>query len=54
MKGGQVIERNMRNTFLQKSCRKSGSGTNSRSLFAFKKGLCELKASGLQLGFNIL
>ena len=46
MKFGQLIEFNKINIFLQKSCRKGGRQTSSRSLF-------EVKVSGLRLSFNI-
>ena len=56
MKFGHVIEYNMRNIFLQISCRKIDRETSSRPLFCFffSKALLEVKASGLQLSFNIL
>ena len=47
MKLGQLIERNKRNIFLQKLCRKWGKETSSRPLYF-------LKASGLQFNFNII
>ena len=53
MKFGQLVEYNKRNTLLQKSCRKWGKKTSPRPLFVFKKALCEVKASGPQLGFTI-
>ena len=54
MKFGQLIENNKRNIFFfQKSCRKCGRGTSSRTLFFKKKALYQAKASVLQLGFNI-
>ena len=53
MKSGQIIENNHINVFLQRSCRKRGRQTNSRPLFVFKRTLYEVKASGLQLSFNI-
>ena len=37
IKFGQLIEHNMRNNFLQKSCQKSSSGTSARSLFFYKE-----------------
>ena len=50
MKLGQVIEYNKRNIFLQKSFRKRGRET----FFLFVcVCVCEVKASGLQLSFNI-
>ena len=39
MKLGQLIEYTKINIFLQKSCRKRGRETSSRSLFIFKKSL---------------
>ena len=54
MKFGQLIEFNKINIFLQKSCRKGGRQTSSRSLFFLKKkALYEVKVSGLRLSFNI-
>ena len=53
MKFGQLIEYNKRKTFLQKSCRKSSKEANFRPFLFFKKALYEVKASGLQLSFNI-
>ena len=60
MKFGQLIEieifrnRNNRNIFLHKSSRKSGRETSSRPLYIFlKKVLYDLKASALQLSFNV-
>ena len=53
MKLDQVLECNMRNIFLQKSCR-NGAGRLVPDLFLFfKKALYEVKAIGLQLSFNI-
>ena len=47
MKFGEVLEYSKINFFLQKSCRPP-------DLFLFnKKALYEVKASGLQLSFNI-
>ena len=51
MKFGNLIKYNKRNIFLQITCREWGRETSSRSLF--KKVLHEVKASGLQLSFNI-
>ena len=39
MKFAQVIEYSKKNVFLQKSCKKRGRETSSRSLFAFLKKL---------------
>ena len=52
MKFGQLIEYK-RNIFLQKLCGKRGKETSSRPLYFFRKSLNEVKASGLQLSFNI-
>ena len=52
MKFGQLIEDNVRNTFLQKSCRKLGKETGLIPLF--EKDLYEAEASGQQLSFNTL
>ena len=53
MKFGLLIECNKRNNFLPKSCRKSRRLVPDPFLL-FKKALNEVKASGLQLGLNIL
>ena len=55
MKFGQLTEYNIRHIFLRKSCRKLDREIGSSPLFVFvlKKALCKVKASGLQLGFNI-
>ena len=50
---GQLIEYNMRNIFLQKSCRKWDSWARSRSSFVFNKASYEIKASGQHLNFSI-
>ena len=52
MKFRQLIEDNVRNIFLQKSCKKWGRETSFRLLFVFKKVLYDVKASGLQLSLN--
>ena len=49
MKFGQLIAYKKRNTFSQTSCRICGWVTSSRPFLLFKKGLYEVKASGLQL-----
>ena len=49
----KLIEYNTRNIFLQISCRKWGRETSSRPFLFFKIALYEVKASGLQLSFNI-
>ena len=55
MKFSQLIEYNKRNIFLGKSCRKKEIGGLVPDLFLiFKKALYEVKASGLQLRFNII
>ena len=51
MKSGQVIADNKIKIFLQKSYRKCAREISSRP--PFKKNLNELKASRLQLSFNI-
>ena len=53
MKFGQVIEDNKANIFLWKVCRKWARETSFRPLLFSKKALYEVKASGLQLSFNI-
>ena len=51
---GQVVEFNLRNIFLHKSCRKWGSEITSRLLFdIFKKALHKVKPIGQHLSFNI-
>ena len=45
VKCGQLIEFNLRNIFLQKSCRKSGREISSGVFLFFKKVLNEVKAS---------
>ena len=52
MKFSQVIEYDKRNIFLQKSCRKWNRKTSYR-LLLFKEAWYEVKASGLQLSFNM-
>ena len=53
MKLGQLIEYNKRNIFLEKLCRKWSRKTSSRPLLFKKNALHEVKASDLQLSFNI-
>ena len=53
MKLGQLTENNKTNIFLQKLYRKCARETSSRPLFIFKKAYYKVKASGLQLIFNI-
>ena len=48
MKFDQLIEYNKKNTFLPKSCRNE-AWNSSLEPFFFKKALCEVKVSGLQL-----
>ena len=49
-----LIGYNKRNIFHQKLCRKECREASTRPLFVFlKKALCEVKASGLKLSFNI-
>ena len=50
IKFGQVIEDNKTNIFLKKVCR---SELEKGLFLFFKKALCEVKASGLELSFNI-
>ena len=51
---GQLIEYSKIYIFLQKSCKQWGREISSWPLFFFfKKKLHEVKASGLQLSFNI-
>ena len=54
MKFGRLIEYIKRNIFLQKSCEKCDRETGSRSLFVFKKALCEVKLRDLQVRYNKL
>ena len=51
MKFSQLIEYNVRNTFLQKSCRKWGKKTSFRPLFVFKIASYKVKESGLACKF---
>ena len=55
MKLDQVTEYSNINFLIQKSCRKRCTRTSSRSLFLKKKkkALYEVKASAMQLNFNI-
>ena len=52
MKLGQFIEYNVRNIFLQKSCRKAG-GLVPKPFLIFNKSSYELKAGCQYLSFNI-
>ena len=49
MKFGQLIEHNVRNVFLQKSCRKCGMETSFRPLFVSY----EVKVNDQHLSFDI-
>ena len=55
MKFGQLIRYSVRNTFLQKSCRKYGRETSARTLRSLlvPEALHKVKASGQHLSFNI-
>ena len=54
MKFTELREYNMRNLFLQNSCRKGDRETSSRSLFVFEKCfIYGIKASGQHFIFNI-
>ena len=53
MKFGQLIEYNTRNIFSQKSCRKAVRLVLDLFLFS-QKASNEVKATGLQLSFNVL
>ena len=51
----QVVEYNKSNIFFFKNHAGTESGRLVPDLFLFfKKALCEIKASGLQLSFNII
>ena len=56
MKFGKLIENNMRNIFLQKSCRKQGRETSSRNLFVFWKSLiwCQSKSCAPQSRYILI
>ena len=53
MKSGQVIEHNARNIFLQKPYRNEAGGLLETFFLFFKNALCEAKADGQHLRFNI-
>ena len=53
IKFGQLIEYNMRNILLEKSCRNEVGRIVPDLFFFFKKALYEIKASGQHLSFNI-
>ena len=53
MKFGQLIEHNVKNIFLQKSCRKRGRETSSKPLLFYKEALYEVKAMSWHLSFDI-
>ena len=54
MKFGQAIKYNKRNTFLQKSCRKWGRETSSRSLFVCQKSFILGKNKWFAVWFNYI
>ena len=54
MKFGQAIEYYKRNTFLQKPCRNVAERLVPDIFFVFKEALDEVKASCLQVSFNIV
>ena len=47
------LQNNVRNSFLQKLCRKWGRETSARPLFVFWKVLYEVKVNGQHLSSNI-
>ena len=49
----QLMERNVTNIFLPKSCSNESRGLVPDLFYFFKKGLYEIKVSELQLSFNI-
>ena len=53
MKFGQLIEYNERENFLQKSCWNDAGRLVPDLFLLFKKALCKVKTSGLQLGFTV-
>ena len=53
MKRGQLIEYNKRNIYFSKIMQKIRQGNSFQTSFFLKKALYEVKASGLQLHFNI-
>ena len=53
MKFAKVIEYNMRNILLKKSCGKCGKEKSFEPLLVFKIALYDVKASGLLISFNI-
>ena len=53
MKFGQLIEYNVTNIFLEKSCRRWGRETGFRPLFFYKKALYEIKAKGFHILVSI-
>ena len=54
MKPGQAMEYCKRNTFLQKSCWNVAERLVPDIFLVFKEALDEVKASGLQVSFNIV
>ena len=53
MKLGQLLEYNKKNIFLQNYTENGAGGLVSDLFLFFKKALYQIKASGLQLTFNI-
>ena len=53
MNFGQLTEYKKRNVFLKKSGRNEEGSLVPDPFFFFKKALYEVKATGLQLGFNM-
>ena len=53
MKFGQLIEYDVRNIFLQKSCGKGGRETTADLYLFFENALYELKANGQHLNLKI-
>ena len=53
MKLSRLIDNNKRNTFLQKLCRNEAGRLVPDLFLFFKYALYEVKASDLQLNFNI-
>ena len=52
MQFGQLIESNVRISFIQKSCRKRGRGLVPDLFLFFKRALYEVRISGHHLSFN--
>ena len=53
MKFHQLMKYSVRNTFLQKPCRKCGRETNSRPVFVFLKSFKKVKANE-HVNFNVI